>query len=52
MDEKKKTNVGAKSMCRGMPPALDSMNGDLLTFIIELREQGMGVTPKTVIMKA
>ena len=49
---KEATNFGAKSMGSGMPPALDSIKGDLLRFMFEMREQGMGVAPRMVIMKS
>ena len=48
---KEATNFGAKSMGSGMPPALDSIKGDLLRFMFEI-ENREWVFPKMVILKA
>jgi DDE superfamily endonuclease len=45
-------NIKAKSSCAGRESILKVIEADLLRFIFELREQGMGVTTTMVILKA
>jgi hypothetical protein len=45
-------NTKAKSSCSGREPFLKVIEADLLRFIFELREQGMGVTSTMVILNA
>jgi DDE superfamily endonuclease len=45
-------NPKAKSHCAGRESTLKSNEADLLRFIFELREQGMGVTTTMVMLKA
>ena len=45
-------NIKAKSLCNGWPSILNPVKEDLLRFIFELREQGMGVSTTMVLFKA
>ena len=46
------TNNKAKSLCKGMKSFLFSFSDTLLSFIFELREQGMAVNASMILMKA
>ena len=46
------TNNKAKSLCKGMKSCLFSFSDSLLSFIFELREQGMAVNMSMILMKA
>ena len=46
------TNNEVKSLCKGMKSCLFSFSDSLLSFIFELREQGMDVNTSMIIMKA
>jgi transposase-like protein len=52
MMERKKNNIKAKSMHSGRMHCLAEHKEDLLAFIFELREKGMGVTIPMVVVKA
>ena len=45
-------NNKAKSLCKGMKLCLFSFSDSLLSFIFELREQGMAVNTSMILMKA
>ena len=45
-------NNKAKSLCKGMKLCLFSFSDSLLSFIFELREQGMAVNMSMILMKA
>ena len=45
-------NNKAKSLCKGMKSCLFSFSDTLLSFIFELREQGMAVNTSMILMKA
>ena len=45
-------NNKAKSLCKGMKSCLFSFSDSLLSFIFELREQGMPVNMSMILMKA
>ena len=45
-------NNKAKSLCKGMKSCLFSFSDSLLSFIFELREQGMAVNMSMILMKA
>ena len=44
-------NTKAKSLCKGMKSCLFSFSDTLLSFIFELREQGMAVNTSMILMK-
>ena len=46
------TNNKVKSLCKGMKSCLLSFSDSLLSFIFELREQGMAVNMSMILMKA
>ena len=46
------TNNKVKSLCKGMPSCLFPFSDSLLSFIFELREQGMAVNTSMILMKA
>ena len=46
------TNNKAKSLCKGMQSCLFPFSDSLLSFIFELREQGMAVNMSMILMKA
>ena len=46
------TNNKAKSLCKGMQSCLFPFSDSLLSFIFELREQGMAVNTSMILMKA
>ena len=46
------TNNKAKSLCKGMKSCLFSFSDSLLSFIFELREQGMAVNMSMILMNA
>ena len=46
------TNNKAKSLCKGMPSCLFPFSDSLLSFIFELREQGVAVNMSMILMKA
>ena len=52
LNEFKQINIKAKSTYPGRVPLLQQYQNDLLKFVFELREKGMGVTLKMVMMKA
>lgn len=47
-----KANPRAMTLCRGRPSCLEPIEDDILKWIFELREQGMPVSTKMVVMKA
>ena len=46
------TNNKAKSLCKGMKSCLFSFSDFLMSFIFEIREQGMTVNMSMILMKA
>jgi hypothetical protein len=52
LEEAKKKKLNAKSLCIGRASILKPIEGELVRFIFELREQGMGVTISMVRLKA
>jgi hypothetical protein len=52
LNETKKRNSDARSLCIGRESILKPIEGDLIRYIFELREQGIGVTTPMVRLKA
>ena len=46
------TNNKANSLCKGMKSCFFTFSDTLLSFIFELREQGMAVDTSMILMKA